>query len=472
MVATERGWRHDEGEAPRRRSGRSSRWLAASGLAAAALTVADQTRAGNGDTFYLGNDAAMLGGAAVAAGRGAGATWYNPARLAVDDDESAEVSASAYVVRFGGAADIAAPPGFVATRQRLSSLDIGAVPTALAIRREVLGFAVGAGVFVPARTISYPRTLLKQQRPDGSEASEVAVDGNERESEYYAGLALARDLGRRLRLGGALYGYYSSSVETSVVGLRRPDSGAFLVSGGTVDAQRVGCQGVVGFTWEVHSGIEVAFVLRSPVLQVGSVIQTTQLLATGSANAGGSTLVFEERPLGVDPLLIAPLRAEFGTAFAVTPRTTAAADVRLRGPLNRAVDRGSEAVVNLRAGLRHELRGEWLIGGGVFTDRSPARARDTGATTLDFYGATAGITFGNPYRVTSENDPRPRTLAFSTTIAFSYSLGLGEVTNVAIVPRRQQFDVAPLRHDATAHELMLHIGSTLSTSKPASAPAR
>ena len=154
--------------------------------------------AGNLDTFYLGNDAAMLGGAVTATATSGSASWYNPAGVGASGYSNIEVNASAYLLRFGGTSDLEGTPGVPASKRKLSSLDVNAVPTALSVKRRILGLDVALGVFVPIRTVSYPRTSI-QVRPANRPPEALTLDGNLRTTDYYAGFSVGRALQPNLR---------------------------------------------------------------------------------------------------------------------------------------------------------------------------------------------------------------------------------------------------------------------------------
>ncbi len=422
-----------------------------------------EAHAGNDGAFYLGNDAALLAGAATASAQGASATWYNPARVAVGNADDFDLSGSAYLLRFGGTPDLEAAPGYRATRQRLAALDLTAVPTAVAVRRKLLGLDIGAGLFVPTRAVVYARTLVRAEPADGSAPSEVAIDGNSTFTEYYGGLAVGRALTSRLRVGGAVFGYYSSRIETTIIGARRVGAG-FITSSGTVAGQRIGAQLVTGLSWRAAPSVELGFTLRSPVLQLASQVQATNISSSQIGSAADASLVFDERALGADTLLLVPLRAEVGTAIDLDGRTTVAADLRLRGRLaNERAETSVVPVADVRAGLRRQVGTNLWLGAGAFTDRS-GQPRGSGTSTiLDFYGGTIGVELGKPYRVLADGDEKPRTLRFSTAVAISYAVGVGSVGNLAVAPRGALFELQPQRDDVTAHEFMFHVGSSVGT---------
>src|SRR5688572_24815439 len=56
-------------------------------------------RAGNEDSYFQGNEAALFGGAVVAGVSDASSVWYNPAGLGSNERNKLDLSGSAFVLR-------------------------------------------------------------------------------------------------------------------------------------------------------------------------------------------------------------------------------------------------------------------------------------------------------------------------------------------------------------------------------------
>lgn len=438
--------------------------LLSGGLGAlAALTTSTPARAGNGETFYMGTDAASFAGASTASTEGASALWYNPARVQVGRADSVDLSGSAYALQLGGNPDLRPAAGQVGTREKLLTLDLSAVPTALAYKRRVLGVEAAAGIFVPNRRVNYPRTLVRAFPEGGGAPTEVALDASERFTEYYAGGGLGAELAPGLSLGGALFGYYSSEVSTLAIAAKNADTG--VVRAGTFDELKFGVQLVSGLSWEVSRRVRLGYVLRTPVVQLLGESQESTLLSGYGGGAGTTEIAFTKDALAPRrTALLTPLRSEVGVAIDVARGTTIAVDVKMRGPLS-TTDRGrvADPTTDLRAGVRHRAGQNVWVGGGVFTDRSASPRRNEAAdSTIDFYGATFALELGSPYRV-ANRDGELRTLRFSTAIALSYALGLGSVGNLEVAASRGPLRVEERRQDVVAHEFILMLGSTLTS---------
>jgi len=430
-----------------------------------ALTIESTAHAGNAETFYLGGDAALFAGAAAATTQGASATWYNPARVSFGECDDMSLGGSAYVLRAGGTPNLQADPKYLASREELSSIDLSAVPATVAMHRKIWGLHVGLGVFVPTQTTNTTRTLLRLSPADRSSQTLVAVNRQDRLSQYYAGLAVGGALRPNLWLGAAIFGFYSSFDSMTTTGVARQRL-AGQIEAGSFEEQRVGSQLVVGLNLRATQKINVGFTLRSPVLQVGTTAQSTSFASATNSKEQGSepSISFVDEPIRANALLLVPLRAEVGASIDVSQNTTIAADLKARGRLSSGGITTDVPIADIRAGLRyHAVENVWL-GGGFFTDRSSA-PQNSATTVFDYYGGTLGIEFGKPYRVTRADHPnaseRPRLLRMATTVALSYAVGFGRVANVTFAPQGETVEIAQRGEDAISHEFVLFLGSSM-----------
>jgi hypothetical protein len=430
-------------------------------LAVSAIT-AREAFAGNLDTFTLGNDAAMMGGAVTATARGSTGIWYNPAGLDGEKFDSVDVSFNAYAIRLGGSPDLTADESKGGSRQKLTNLDLTPVPTVLAYTRRFGSWQVGAGLFVPNRGIFIPRTLVRVT--DGSRVTTVVLDGNSRFSEYYAGISAGRAITPRFRIGAGVFGYYSNQVDTDAVyaGSTTPTSHAFALTHTTTDQLRLGAQLVWGMQWSPADEWQLGVTFRSPVLSAYQSTQTVALSGTSVEGQAESNVVFDEKKGGARTV-IRPMRAHFGVGWK-HDAWQLALDGSVQAPYRaERVEDSTSAVWNVRAGVLHTVSDKVSIGGGLFTDLSPydpATAFRHGS--LDYYGLTVALRLGELLMVHSENDPKVRPLVFGSTFALSYALGTGTLGNEELSPVAGGARTAQRFDNVTAHELVFHVGSTLS----------
>lgn len=429
-------------------------------LSAVALAlVAPEARAGNAETYYLGSDAALTAGAATATTTGASALWYNPAQLAEGEGDTINLGVSAYLVRFGGTADL--EPGTPSIdRKKFDGMAFQSTPTTVAHKLRLFGWDIGVGLFVPNTVLSSPRALAKTT-PGSSIQGEIALDASFSRTEYYAGLGFGRQLSSNVRVGAAVFGYYANNQEDVDLGVIA--DGDFIVDSGGVTENQFGLQAVSGLSWRALPRLRLGLTLRSPVVELFTSGSETELRAEGDRSSGTATVRIESRGLGGQAGILAPARAALGAAIDLGTATTVAVDLRVRGPYSDDHQRVGDPVVDVRAGARTRLARQTWLGGGLFSDRSarPARGGDDSTDDLDYYGATLGVELGRPYRAVNDEGERRR-LRFATAFVVSYALGLGRVANLAATDREGALFIEPRRDRAVAHEFMFMIGSSLS----------
>lgn len=115
------------------------------------LFGAARAHAANDDELFVGNQAAMLGGAISATVDDSSSAWYNPAGLGGAERDQVDVSATAYTLRNYHS------PVFIESAGGRSSpagvAEFVAVPAQVAfVRRLGPGLALGLGYLVPRAT--------------------------------------------------------------------------------------------------------------------------------------------------------------------------------------------------------------------------------------------------------------------------------------------------------------------------------
>lgn len=449
---------------------RSCLFVALVGLAAAPAS------AGNRQPFFLGNDAAMTGGALTAVTDDAAAAWYNPAGLGAIGRAKIDVSASAFVLR------VRTLPGVLKTdlpssveSADLSSTKLLSVPSALVYARNVGGgVTLAFGVFVPYQEAADARTTLRTEdvtRVGEPFTYDQHLDFSMKSSEYHLGFAAGWQVAPTLRLGASLVGIYAS-LSQSVrfwVDLEAPgkDASARAVALREQgdDVSGLGGYGVVSLQWELAPGWLLGAVVRTPGLMFKRWADQTTLslsAATGTDQPPSAALDYDEQePSDSDVHMVTPLSMTLALGY----RTKGGwfgveGDVEL--PLEN-VDLGIDTRLlwNLRVGGRFQLTDHVHAGLGVFTDRSNApEPEDLAATHVDFYGLTLGVELRSPHAL--QDKPDPEALVFSTTIALRYAYGVGRSGGVMFKPLADPSEnIESFTTDVHFNELALHIGSTL-----------
>lgn len=448
---------------PRRRAGA----FLACGVLATVLCVATRARAGNADAFYLSGEAALSAGAVTAMTSGGGSIWYNPAGLARLNGVRLDVNVSGYAVRFGASADFdSSVPRTKETR--LTLIDFDVVPAAVTLTRKFGPVGVGLGVFVPSQSAVILRTQLDAPPDANGNSLEFGYDSTSRYQEYHLGPGIGFDPLPNLSFGTSLLVNYRTRVEVTDVmaTVQSPTTKSSEFSHTTLDSQGAGLEMVLGAQYRWKDRWALGFVVRTPAVRLGESVHAvhTELIADNSGQIE-DTISFSQR-FGVSPQVLTPFRFHVGLA-----RTFADTVVSLDGSVllpfqNDLFELEERLTINARAGIKTDLSPYWKLGGGVFTDRSQVNTpTQFQQSQLDYYGATIAVDWVRTFGVVSKSGrmlEEPRALIFGTTVALSYALGIGEIAGARVGPSPDGgilFERNVV--DVVAHEITLHIGSTL-----------
>ena len=424
------------------------------------------TRAAPDDGFALSDDAALMGGAVVASGRDVASSWYNPALLTHNDRLRADVSATAYGLRF-----IRAPRGLQLTdddRRRVSPIrgrEFLVVPTAFAIGSAV-GSRVSLGFGFFTSRFSEP-SLVVRGGIDASDpfAAEVRRSGVNR--RYHAGPLLGIRVNPDFDIGFALYGVYDKSSDSQRVFLERSDDGgrSTILSDADTNVRSYGLQGAFGLKGNLSKRVSAGASVFTPAVVMFQRVEGSSATLESVTDASGvstSTSDFEGYPIQRWPTRVSTWKVASGVAIGER-RWKVGLDAEASpphgpnfGPLGRT------AHWNVRMGFRMGANRRWSFGGGVFTDRNDSRATSIGSVRVDLYGIAAGVRLRTPVRLGKRE--RENEIAFRTTVGVSYAGGRGRASGFEAV---YGGDVAPLRIDygtsvgATMHLLTVYVGSGL-----------
>jgi len=431
-------------------------------------------RAGNLDSFFLGNEAALTGGAVVALTRDAGSVWYNPAGLGGLSRSSIDLSASAYVLR------IQRLPGALETKltsgsheEDLGSTEMLSVPSAVVATRRLsddLTFALG--IFSPVQDLFTTSTMLRTEDSVAGEGGSLDFDYSQRiqlsaqAARYCVGPAVGWQVSPRLRLGLSVFAVYDTTeVSTSFwvdldVPQTEPPSRAVVLFFDELSTVAVGMQAVLGLQWNVTGPWHGGVTLRSPILRLYSDAD----FAATEVEAGTAPdtdpvvrLDFVDRLPDTEPIRqVAPPRLHVGVG-----RVTGGSAIAVEGDLRPAFEDSSlgidhRPVWNVRVGGRFRTGEKLWLGGGLFTDRSPEREpTDFGDLQVDHYGATLGAELRSHFSL-ARGQPSGSIL-LTTTVAFRYSLGVGTAGGLRFAPFGEEQRVTEV--DVFFHEMSLHLGS-------------
>lgn len=445
------------------------RRLLSAAWSALLLLLSKTGQAGNLDSFYVSGEAALQGGAVTATSSGGGSIWYNPAGLSALNGTRLDVNVSGYALRFGANVGFDSTlPGAQETRLTLLELDV--VPAAVALTRRFGAVGVGLGVFVPSQSSLNLRTLIEAPSSDGSGELTFGYDSHSRVQEYHLGPGIGWDPTDALSLGGSLLVNYRTISESSDVAARL--SGGRLGEVGwsrheRLDSIALGLELVLGTQWRFAPGYSLGMVLRTPSLRLGQAAERIETeLVTDASGEIDQNIDFEEA-LFITTQILNPFRFHLGLSRQLGDWSVSAETSLLLPFENQILDNTDRATFNLRAGAVKRLTPRWSVGGGIFSDRSPApEPQDFLDKQIDFYGATLAVDWNTPYGVYAKGGrvlDAPKQLAFGTTLALSYALGLGTIAGALVGPGSEgEIRVSSNPAAVVAHEISLHIATTLS----------
>jgi len=432
-------------------------------VALALLLGTSALRAGNDDEVFVGNRAAMMGGAVAAVVRDGSAAWYNPAGLGGVERHQIDASASVYTLRMYSA------PGYLSSvegeREDASVREFFSVPSQVAYERRLTpGWGLGLAYFAPKSS----NLLLREQLTTGD-----PVDGSrwqltlaQTEIQHRLVAALAYELPSGLRLGASLLGGYETGVTSVAVfgAVTTAQQVSRTVSSSALGTfSRATLELGLGAQLEVTKELNLAVFGRSPTVQLRRVGDSHFSTAEARQPAGqGPELSGMADRINLDDglALVRAGRVGFGLAYRVNDACLFSADADVQPAFSNAqADVAREAVFNARMGAYYQVRSALGVGAGLFTDRSPDRLESGEiSTTGDFYGGSLGIELGERHFL--HELERARSIIFSTVIALRYAHSAARTTRIIVSPSPEAtelFQSTP--GDMTVHELSLYLGT-------------
>lgn len=445
-------------------------------LAAVMAVDAPQVRAGNQNSFFLGNIAAICGGAVAVVGDDGASLWYNPAGLVAVRRDTLDLSGSAYTLRIRDypkllRGDMPDRPDALDPVLDLSSSELLTVPSAVAyVRRLTPDLSLGFGVFVPLMDSFSATSTLQVREPSAN--LDAAVDLSGSTTVYTATVGLGWRVDERLRLGATLALYYQEIdvAQRLLFGYDSPEANNPAKGNGAIvqedEIDRFGFNVFLGAQWQVSDAWALGLVLRSPLVQFhDSHNQRRFQLGADIAPDGEATITSEFAPLHESGFTAAINLSFAGTlAIAWTPSDRAFLSLELDiqpGSHDEGIVR--ELVWNVRLGGVIPLGDTFKIGAGLFTDRSwEPRPKEAWVDRVNYYGIATGFYFETPLKLVVDAAGNTKdSLVFTSVFGLRYAVGFGETLRAVADPTGVHTDPSLTMIDLTFHEFSLHVGSGL-----------
>lgn len=441
--------------------------------AVAAMTLTPRLAfAGNTDSFYFSDDAALSAGVVTAQTRDSGAIWYNPAGLGGNTTSHVNLSGSVLILRLRDlpGALTTTVPGTLTQSVDLNSTDFTSSPHALGIVRNLSDrVSVGFGIYVTAADLRSSTSQLQFNGPASAPATyQQRIDMSFAGSHYDAGPAIGWQIAPNFRVGVSLFGTYASlqsygQYVLSASGVQNPPEIAYLLGMQRQSLTYLGLQGQAGLQWEPEPTVHLGLNVRSPEVTVTSSNAGTTVSLSGANTNDPSATTFSmatpTTPLGAFSV-VQGMRVIAGLSVDVARGMWIAGEVDY---LARVTTPGLETAdtFNARLGWRWQASEAFVVGAGVFTDRSTAlnAGSDLGEEKVDYYGATAGLTLLTPLAIGSRPPGSPPLVLASTLAArYAYGTGAATVLDIDINAGNVGTHTVPVVY----HEIVPYIGSAVS----------
>ena len=443
-------------------------------LAVAALVIPRELIAGNSRSFFLGDEAALTGGAGIAVSADSGSLWYNPAGLGGLTLGRMELTGTVYSAKLRGLDDILVtriPSGKYTADARAD--DFGSVPTSLVfVRNGNEKISYGAAWYQTRDSwLDFRADMQEPYDTEGRVWSE-GVEYHQRAYVYHIGPSIGIALTPRLKIGASLYFVYTNFNASlrAFLGITDPDADpptdTIVAVSEQYSEMSLGFMVAAGLQLQLSNRWHMGVVLRTPTFQVWESVDGSSL---DSETAASETEFFsdfnyttEEDTRFVFEQTV-PMEAQFGVVYR-NGDNWIGAEAAVRPPLE-AMDQ--TLLWNASIGGRMALTSIVSFGAGIFTDNSSTEKGAVGSLDWksDRYGFTTGLEFKTPLIVKGSpekegEEKKERSLTWTTTIALSYSFEFAEYNTFDVNSEHTEILTLP-RKDGVFHQGFVYLGTAL-----------
>lgn len=459
------------------------------GLFALLLALPAAAGAGNLDELFLDDQAALSGGAVIAAGSEPGSAMYNPAGVASISRPTLNLDASAYSARYyhiPRLVRVMLPDGEGSIQLDTSSFS--STPSSLVYGARINDDWSGVlGIFTRNQldVLSVNDHVFHGKIPSTGEdyTYEQGAELDLRFKAYSFGPAVGWRAAHWLRLGLGVFGTYQRISQANRftgdyykdASLSYSDpSGYFKLYDyrlATRTEQRLGVsaysmEGSLGAQVDLPGKMTLGLAFHSPKFRIYEAVEQT-LVFDGNA----TTQVASVFPAGLVMHLNLNGNAvnhpyiwqEAYRGHAGLARKFEAGYLAAECDFSDLPDeRGKGMVFNYRLGFISGLSEHWSMGAGISSDLKPSGAAITGfgATAIDYYGATLGLRHDHEYLAKEKDAPlgELKAMRMTTTLSFNYVHGYGEYGGVSSDPTQPIATLPVYSSPFISDEFSAHLG--------------
>ncbi len=429
-----------------------------------------QAAADNPDRFYMSGEAALTAGAITADTNDTGSVWYNPAGLARSPALRFDVNVSAYALRLGGAPELTGV-GEGTNTETVSVLNFAAVPTAFSAVRNFGNVSLAVGVFVPQMGVTGLRSRVTRPSTAEQLGLEVNINNYHTTQELFGGPGIGWHLAPGVDIGASFFIHYRSILDAQDyrVILRSADGQTALAEERELaDWLQLGIAPTFGVQLQFSKRLRGGILFRLPSIRILNLLGYTKTeTSLSEAGVNDNTEYTDEASVGTQ--FLTPARFNAGLSYQFERLRLAlegSYQLPFRSSAEQAPGEASRPTFNGRVGARYQVKDNFEVGGGFFTNMSTTESLTSlGSSKINFYGITIATKAGVPYKISEREgkklSPEGR-MHFGSSFAFTYALGVGQTLHGEVgSPSDPNALYQEKNYNVIAHEWIFSVGSTL-----------